>query len=124
MNTPGPEVLFSMIDGFAPVSNLLGGGDPNVHWIGDRWWMFFGGFQTTFRNNIFAAHLAPGEPLAEGMRWRIQTEQDRPRRAAPLVPQPDRGAWDHYGLHEPCFVQRPPGDGVDGTGGPGPIQRI
>src|SRR5690625_6733627 len=55
MNTSQPEVLFSMSTGYAPLTNLLGAGDPNVHWIDGRWWMFFGAFRTTLRNNIFAA---------------------------------------------------------------------
>src|SRR5690625_5454486 len=66
MNTSQPEVLFSMSTGYAPLTNLLGAGDPNVHRIDGRWWMFFGAFRTTLRNNIFAATLAPGEPLHEG----------------------------------------------------------
>lgn len=115
MNTSQPEVLFSMSTGYAPLTNLLGAGDPNVHWIDGRWWMFFGAFRTTLRNNIFAATLAPGEPLHEGMRWRVHTHPSSHRRALPLVPQPGRAAWDRYGLHEPSYVE---GLSADGSGRP------
>lgn len=118
MTQRSPQTLFSMIEGFAPLRNLLGAGDPNVHWIDDRWWMFLGGFQPTFRNAIFAAALAPGEQLSESMRWQIRTEPNRPRRAAPLVPLSRRGQWDRYGMHEPCYVEGAArGDG-------GPVRRI
>src|SRR5690625_7528768 len=82
MNTSQPEVLFSMSTGYAPLTNLLGAGDPNVHWIDGRWWMFFGAFRSTLRNNIFAATLAPGEPLHEGMRWRVHTHPSKIGRAS------------------------------------------
>lgn len=116
-----PQALFSMTEGYAPLRNLLGAGDPNVHWIDDRWWMFFGGFQATFRNNIFAAMLAPGEPLHEDMRWRICTDPNNPRRAQPLVAQPAAGHWDRYGLHEPSFAEGlagGPAGSVDDAGAP------
>src|SRR5690625_3400282 len=91
MNTSQPEVLFSMSTGYAPLTNLLGAGDPNVHRIDGRWWMFFGAFRTTLRNNIFAATLAPGEPLHEGMRWRVHTHPSSHRRALPTARPSRRG---------------------------------
>lgn len=103
---PGPVKLFDMLDGFAPVRNLLGVGDPDVHRIDGRWWMFLGGFQTTFRNNIFRACLPAGAPLSSDA-WTIVTEPDRPHRAAPLVEQPPTGSWDAFGLHSPSYAAGP-----------------
>src|SRR5699024_9216592 len=57
----------------------------------------------------------PGEPLHEGMRWRVHTHPSSHRRALPLVPQPGRAAWDRYGLHEPSYVE---GLSADGSGRP------
>ncbi|HLS16198.1 MAG TPA: hypothetical protein VK095_16955, partial [Beutenbergiaceae bacterium] len=119
MTISEPRALFSMTEGYAPLRNLLGAGDPNVHWIDDRWWMFFGGFQATFRNNIFAATLAPGEPLHEDMRWRICTDPNNPRRAQPLVAQPASGHWDRYGLHEPSFAEGHDGGAAGSAGDAG-----
>lgn len=106
-----PKALFGMLDGYRPITNLLGAGDPNVHRIDDRWWMFFGGFQRDFRNNLFSATLPPGARLDDGAEWRITTDSSAPHRALPLVPQPPKGTWDHHGLHEPCYVR---GVGADG----------
>lgn len=96
--------LFSMLQGYKPITNLLGAGDPNVHKIDDQWWMFFGGFQKNFKNNLFSASLPAGEPLTSGMKWTIITDPNHPGKALPLIAQPDKKEWDHYGLHEPCFV--------------------
>lgn len=96
--------LFDMYDGYAPIQNLLGIGDPDVHKIGDRWWMFFGGFQTTFKNNLFSASLPPGAPLSSNA-WSITTIDSDPHTAISLVAQPDDSAWDAYGLHTPSYVQ-------------------
>lgn len=104
METSGPRAIFGMLDGFKPITNLLGAGDPNVHKIDDQWWMFFGGFQKTLKNNLFSATLPKGEPLHNGMTWEITADPGRPHKALALVDQPDKGEWDHYGLHEPCFV--------------------
>lgn len=100
---PNPAKLFDMMDGFAPITNLLGIGDPDVHRIGDRWWMFFGGFHTGMRNNLFCASLPPGAPLSSN-RWVITTTEDNPRRAAALVAQPPKDSWDGYGLHTPSYA--------------------
>ncbi|TDD41940.1 hypothetical protein E1286_31800 [Nonomuraea terrae] len=111
-----PRAIFSMIEGYRPITNLLGTGDPNVHKIDDTWWMFFGGFQRNFRNNLFSASLPRGAELQDGADWTITTDPDRPGRALPLIDQPGKGEWDHYGLHEPCFVtgmtRTPAGDRV------------
>lgn len=107
-----PTKLFDMRDGFAPITNLLGIGDPDVHKIGDRWWMFFGGFHTGFKNNLFSASLPSGAPLGSD-HWAITTQGDRRRRAASLVAQPRRGSWDATGLHTPSYAA---GTGVDATG--------
>src|SRR5690625_3087505 len=103
MRKTQPEQIFSMLDGYKTVNNLLGAGDPNVHKINDQWWMFFGGFQKNFKNNIFSASLPAGEPLNSNMNWRITPQHDNPKKALPLIDQPDKNQWDGYGLHEPCF---------------------
>lgn len=54
---PDPAKLFDMMEAFKPIGNFLGIGDPDVHRIGDQWWMFFGGFirvsRTTFSVPVF-----------------------------------------------------------------------
>ncbi|QXE01579.1 hypothetical protein [Terribacillus sp. DMT04] len=100
-----PNLLYSMLDGYKPIRNLLGLGDPCVEKIEDQWWMFFGGFQRNFRNNLFSASLPKGEPLTTENRWRISTYPGKPHKAKPLLPQPKEAAWDRYGLHEPCYVE-------------------
>ncbi|MBB4935528.1 hypothetical protein F4561_006422 [Lipingzhangella halophila] len=102
--TSQPRAIWSMLDGYRPITNLLGAGDPNVHKIDNQWWMFFGGFQRNFTNNLFSASLPKGASLGENPRWTIRTDPARPHTALPLVDQPAKGEWDHYGLHEPCFV--------------------
>ncbi|QBI53087.1 hypothetical protein [Streptomonospora litoralis] len=114
--TTRPRAIFSMLDGYRPITNLLGAGDPNVHRIDGRWWMYFGGFQRDFTNNLFSAYLPAGARLGDGTAWTITTGSARPGRAAPLIEQPARGEWDRRGLHEPCFVsgwkQTPDGERV------------
>ena len=100
-----------MIDGYAPIRNLIGIGDPNVHLIDGKWTMFIGGFQTNFKNNIFSVHLDEDKGLDDTGRWNIDTQTKKHHKAKPLVPQPAKGEWDAYGLHEPCYVE---GADVDG----------
>ncbi|TCP56151.1 hypothetical protein EV191_10191 [Tamaricihabitans halophyticus] len=95
--------IWSMAEGFGQVSNLLGVGDPNVHKIGDQWWMFLGGFQDTFKNNVFSACLPPGAPLSSTA-WAFHTDASDPRRAMSLIPQPGEDCWDGAGLHTPRYV--------------------
>ncbi|RNL83347.1 hypothetical protein [Halostreptopolyspora alba] len=114
--TTRPRPMFGMLDGYRPITNLLGAGDPNINKIDDRWWLFFGGFQRNFRNNLFSASLPKGAHPGENLDFRISTDPARPTTALPLVEQPEKGEWDHYGLHEPCFVhgmrRTPQGDQV------------
>lgn len=121
MRTDEPRALFSMLDGYRPVRNLLGAGDPNVHWVDGRWTMYVGGFQRDFRNNLFSATLPPGAGLDDGAEWEITTDPARPAKALPLVRQPSRGFWDHHGLHEPCRVL---GARPTPHGGQAPCERI
>ncbi|MFS0726982.1 hypothetical protein [Paenibacillus sp. 1P07SE] len=100
-----PEMIFGMLDGYRPITNLLGAGDPNVHKIGEQWWMFFGGFQKSFKNNLFSASLPMGESLDSDAKWAITHEPGQPAQARPLIPQPSKQEWDGYGLHEPCYVE-------------------
>ncbi|RXZ77630.1 hypothetical protein EBB07_30465 [Paenibacillaceae bacterium] len=100
-----PVQLFSMLKGYRPITNLLGMGDPNVHFIDGQWWMFFGGFQRNFKNNLFSASLTKGEPLGSNMKWQITADSGNNHRAMPLIEQPSPGGWDGYGLHEPCFAE-------------------
>lgn len=106
-----PAKLFDMMAGLAP-TNLLGLGDPDVHKIDDRWWMFFGGFHTGFKNNLFSASLPPGAPLSSDQ-WAITTRAGKGRRAAALVDQPPKGSWDAYGLHTPSYAA---GTGINAAG--------
>lgn len=117
MNDLNSVKLFDMYDGFAPITNVLGMADPDVHKIGDRWWMFFGGLQDTMTNNLFYASLPPGAPLAS-TEWSIATDESDPHRAVPLVTQPDGNGWDRYGLHTPSYVR-----GVDPHATGGPVER-
>ncbi len=98
-----PKIIFSMIEGLE-YNNLLGAGDPNVHKIDNQWYMFFGGFQRNFKNNLFSARLPEGEPLNSEMKWEITSDPNHPKKALPLIEQPDKSEWDGYGLHEPCLV--------------------
>ncbi|WP_199433503.1 hypothetical protein [Qaidamihabitans albus] len=102
--------LWDMAEGFGPIKNLLGAGDPNVHKIGGQWWMFLGAFQDTFKTNLFSASLPHGAPLSSS-EWSFTTEESDPHRAASLVPQPGDGSWDAAGLHTPRYVQ-----GIDASG--------
>src|SRR5687768_12920531 len=96
--------ILSMIDGYAPIRNLIGVGDPNVHLIDGEWTMFIGGFQTNFKNNIFSVHLGKDGRL-DTDKWSIDAQARKQHKAKPLVSQPAKGEWDAYGLHEPCYVE-------------------
>lgn len=96
--------LFSMIDGLAPVTNVLAVSDPNVHRIDSRWTMFLGGFTTRLRVELFSATLPVGAPLGSDDRV-LTTQPGAPRRALSLVPPPPQGEWDRYGMHTPCYVE-------------------
>jgi hypothetical protein len=100
-----PKIIFDMLEGYAPVKNLLGMADPNVHKIDGQWWMFFGAMQRNFTNNLFWATLPKGEPLNADMQWQITMDPTNPKKAQSLTRQPSKGEWDHFGLHEPCFVE-------------------
>ncbi|WP_019395292.1 hypothetical protein [Priestia filamentosa] len=104
MKSIEPKILFNMLEGYKPFTNLLGIGDPNVHKIDNQWWMFFSGFQKNFKNNVFSATLPIGEHLNREMKWTITSDPHHPKKALPLVQQPNKNEWDSCGLHEPCFV--------------------
>ena len=108
-----PKVIFNMFDRSTLAKNLLGIGDPNVHKIDGQWWMYFGGMQRNFTNNLFSASLPKGELLSPDMQWQITMDPNNPNKAQPLIQQPDKGEWDHFGLHEPCFVAGEKRDNAD-----------
>jgi hypothetical protein len=91
-----PVKLFDQTEGFGKITNVLGIADPDVHKIGDQWWMFFGGFQTTFKNNLFSASLPLGAPL-KSQTWTITTSESDPKKAISLIEQPKEG-FDAHGL--------------------------
>ncbi|WP_438022126.1 hypothetical protein [Sorangium sp. So ce233] len=99
----GAAVYFDMLRGLAPVRNVLGLSDPDVHLLDGRWVMFLGGFTTRLRVSLFTAVLPEGSPLASDD-WALVTDPGRPGHAAPLVPDPPRGAWDGKGMHAPSYV--------------------
>ncbi len=98
--------LFSMVDGLAPVTNVLGVSDPDVHLVDGRWTMFLGGFTTRLRVSLFTATLPPGASLSSN-EWTLTTQHGRVQQALPLVADPPRRAWDAQGMHTPCFVDGP-----------------
>ncbi|PZR09349.1 MAG: hypothetical protein DI536_22475 [Archangium gephyra] len=106
-----PTPLMSMLDG-TPAKNLLGCGDPCVVRFEDRWTMFVGGFQTNFKNNLFALQ-SPEHAALDSDAWQFVGERGR---ATPLISQPDRTSWDHFGLHTPSYVR--------GEVGGVPVERI
>ncbi|WMT92751.1 hypothetical protein [Pelagibacterium sp. H642] len=93
-----------MLDSYPGANNLLGTGDPNVCLFDGRWRMYLGGFHRGFKNNLFEATLPSGEGPAETTDWTFTKQEGDPNSAKMLVPQPQKGAWDHFGLHEPCHV--------------------
>jgi len=108
----GATVFFDMLDGLAPVRNVLGVGDPDVHHVDGRWTMFLGGFTTRFRVALFVAVLPPGAPLSS-QDWALLTDPRHPRRAVPLTPDPPRRAWDRKGMHAPSYVRGRRRDGTE-----------
>ncbi|MCV9887017.1 hypothetical protein [Metabacillus halosaccharovorans] len=105
-----PIKLFDQIDKYKGIHNILGIGDPHVVKIQNQWWMFVGGFQTNFKNNIFTASLPVGDPLSSN-NWSITTYEDREKKAKPLCENSQKGSWDFYGFHTPCYVS-----GIDQNG--------
>lgn len=71
----GAAVYFDMLRGLAPVRNVLGLSDPDVHRIDGRWVMFLGGFTTRLRVSLFTAVLPEGAPLASDG-WALVTDRD------------------------------------------------
>ena len=105
-----PIKLFDQIDKYDGLNNILGIGDPHVVKINNQWWMFFGGFQTNFKNNIFSASLPEGEPLSSN-NWQITRSPGKPTKAKALTENSVKGSWDAFGYHTPCYVS---GLGKDG----------
>ncbi|MCM3601126.1 hypothetical protein M3175_10330 [Robertmurraya korlensis] len=98
-----PIKLFDQMDKYGPINNILGVGDPHVVKIQNQWWMFMGGFQTNFKNNIFTATLPVGDTLKSN-EWKITTDPNQPNKAVPVVENSEKGCWDYYGFHTPCYV--------------------
>jgi hypothetical protein len=99
----GPVKLFDASAGYEPVANLMAAGDPDVHWIDDRWWMFFGAAHTDEKVNLFSASLPPGAPITS-TDWTITTDPADPSRAVPLVAHPAAGRFNEW-LHTPSYVR-------------------
>ncbi len=95
--------IFDSAEGYAPITNLIAVGDPDVHKFGNQWCMFLGGAYTANAVNLFSASLPPGEPLSSA-RWEITTDPSDPHTALPLVEQPEAGRWDEW-LHTPSYVR-------------------
>ncbi|MQA15845.1 MAG: hypothetical protein GEV09_17320 [Pseudonocardiaceae bacterium] len=115
-----PVQLFDVAAGFGPIRNLVAAADPDVQWIGDRWWMFFGAANvvaegSSFAVNLFTASLPSGAPLSSPD-WTITTTADQPHRAQPLVELPEQGRWDEW-LHTPSYVYGPSARSVTGERG-------
>ncbi len=91
----GPAKLFDAAAGYEPVTNLVAAGDPDVHWIDDRWWMFFGAAHTGEKVNLFSASLPPGAPLTSA-EWTITTDPADPARALPLIEHPEHGRFNEW----------------------------
>ncbi len=98
-----PVKLFDQTERYGPIKNIFGIGDPHVVKIENQWWMFFGGFQSNFKNNIFSAYLPAGKGL-DCNDWKIMTYENHPKKAKPLIANSTKGSWDYYGYHTPCFV--------------------
>lgn len=97
---PAARVLWDMVEGPMP-RGLIGVGDPDLHHLDGTWTMFLGGFTTRFRNRLYRATLDENAHPAAG-RWKL--DRDARGRAAPLVADPPRGAWDAGGMHTPSYV--------------------
>ncbi len=87
----GFPVVHQLLDagaGYAPVTNLIAVGDPDVRQIDGQWWMYVGaafsdGGGEPIGVNLFSASLPPGEP------WQ-QTAGPSPRA---LTTPPRRSPW-------------------------------
>lgn len=75
-----PVKLFDQTERYGPITNIFGIGDPHVVKIENQWWMYFGGFQSNFKNNIFSAYLPPGRSL-DCNDWQITTYENSPKKA-------------------------------------------
>lgn len=103
-------VVHQLLDagaGYAPVTNLIAVGDPDVCQIDGQWWMYVGAAFTDGGGeptgvSLFSASLPPGEPLAADS-WSFTTGPDDPTQAVPLVELPGPGHFDEW-LHTPCRV--------------------
>lgn len=95
--------IFDSAEGYAPITNLIAIGDPDVHKFGNQWWMFLGGAYTANAVNLYSASLPPGETLSS-TRWEITTDPSDPHTAVPLVEQPEAGRWDEW-LHTPSYAR-------------------
>ncbi|KAB7668076.1 hypothetical protein F9279_14180 [Bacillus sp. B1-b2] len=96
--------IFDQVDKYNGITNVLGMGDPHVVKLDNQWWMFFGGFQTNFKNNIFTATLPIGEPLSNN-NWTITRNEQHSHKAKALTNNSPKGEWDSFGYHTPCYVK-------------------
>ncbi len=99
-----PVKLFDQIERYGEITNVLGFGDPHVEKVDGRWQMFIGGFQTNFKNNLFTASLPHGEPLSSN-NWKLSMDNQNPKKAKPLIENSEKGSWDYFGFHTPCYVK-------------------
>ncbi len=96
----GARVLWDMVDGPMP-RGLLGVGSGDLIQDGHRWVLLLGGYSTSFRNRLYVATAPPSADPATAA-WTVAT--DASRRAAPLLPDPPRSAWDGGGMHTPSYL--------------------
>jgi hypothetical protein len=105
MDAQESRVLWDMVDGPMP-RGLLGVGSGDVFHDGERWTLLLGGYSSTFRNRLYVA-TAPSASDPFTTTWTVQ--QDRRRRAAALIADSPRSAWDGGGMHTPSYLP-PSGD--------------
>ncbi|GAB3711598.1 hypothetical protein [Nocardiopsis nanhaiensis] len=98
-----PVRIFDAATGYSAVTNLLAAGDPDIHWIDNRWWMFFGAAHTDEKVNLFSATLPPGAPVTS-TDWTITTDSADPARALPLIEHTESGRWNEW-MHTPSYVR-------------------
>ncbi|MBB2924279.1 hypothetical protein [Cellulomonas cellasea] len=96
----GARVLWDMADGPMP-RGLLGVGSGDLVHDGHRWVLLLGGYSTSFRNRLYLATAPPTAHPATAT-WTVVTGAWG--RAAPLLPDPPRSAWDGGGVHTPSFL--------------------